>query len=127
MQEYAETAMNELLGWYGYDKMNTGETQALNLSLFSASTSFSPRSKRRHAAAAAAVIAPSSDGSSSCSSEDSIGGGNSAGSSISPARRDGSVSPSNHGKYRTYIVYVCRMYNVHTYTSIADTFPYLLM
>ncbi|XP_076307699.1 uncharacterized protein LOC143223511 isoform X2 [Tachypleus tridentatus] len=33
---YAETTMNELLSWYGYDKLDTRETQALNLQRFNA-------------------------------------------------------------------------------------------
>ncbi|KAJ9587797.1 hypothetical protein L9F63_018780, partial [Diploptera punctata] len=32
--EYAETAMNELLGWYGYDKLDSRDTQGLNLHHF---------------------------------------------------------------------------------------------
>lgn len=38
-QEYAETAMNELLGWYGYDKLDSRDTQGLNLHHFAAQRS----------------------------------------------------------------------------------------
>ncbi|XP_067000795.2 sine oculis-binding protein homolog [Anabrus simplex] len=34
IKEYAETAMNELLGWYGYDKLDSRDTQGLNLHHF---------------------------------------------------------------------------------------------
>ncbi|XP_022237177.1 sine oculis-binding protein homolog isoform X2 [Limulus polyphemus] len=34
LKGYAETTMNELLSWYGYDKLDTRETQALNLQRF---------------------------------------------------------------------------------------------
>ena len=33
-QDYAETTMNELLGWYGYDKVDSADTQHLNLQQF---------------------------------------------------------------------------------------------
>ncbi|XP_063234231.1 sine oculis-binding protein homolog isoform X2 [Bacillus rossius redtenbacheri] len=36
IKEYAETAMNELLGWYGYDKVDSRDTQGLNLHHFAA-------------------------------------------------------------------------------------------
>lgn len=31
LQDYAENTMNELLGWYGYDKVNSADTEHLNL------------------------------------------------------------------------------------------------
>ncbi|XP_071113333.1 sine oculis-binding protein homolog isoform X1 [Haliotis cracherodii] len=31
IKDYAETTMNELLGWYGYDKVSSSETEQLNL------------------------------------------------------------------------------------------------
>ncbi|XP_050578932.1 uncharacterized protein LOC126916803 isoform X1 [Bombus affinis] len=34
IQEYAATAMSELLGWYGYDKVDSGYTKSLNLDHF---------------------------------------------------------------------------------------------
>jgi len=34
LQEYAETAMNEFLGWYGYDKVDSKDTQGLDLHHF---------------------------------------------------------------------------------------------
>ncbi|XP_075227564.1 uncharacterized protein LOC142328012 isoform X2 [Lycorma delicatula] len=36
IKEYAETAMNELLGWYGYDKVDRKDTEGLDLGHFSA-------------------------------------------------------------------------------------------
>lgn len=39
LQEYAETAMNELLGWYGYEKLDSRDTQGLNLHHFAAQRS----------------------------------------------------------------------------------------
>lgn len=34
LQEYAATTMSELLGWYGYDKVDSGCTRSLNLDHF---------------------------------------------------------------------------------------------
>ncbi|KAH8022087.1 hypothetical protein MRX96_045129 [Rhipicephalus microplus] len=40
VQDYAETTMNELLGWYGYEKVvDRRDTQGLNLGHFAASSS----------------------------------------------------------------------------------------
>ena len=33
-QDFAENTMNELLGWYGYDKVEEGETENLHLERF---------------------------------------------------------------------------------------------
>ena len=33
-QNYAENTMNELLGWYGYDKVDTEDTQNLSIPVF---------------------------------------------------------------------------------------------
>ncbi|XP_065224584.1 sine oculis-binding protein homolog isoform X2 [Planococcus citri] len=82
MKEYAETAMNELLASTSFTRTPT--------------TTTTPQRKRSSTSvtAASSAAAVSSDGSlSSSCSEDSIGGINSN-SSISPARRDGSLSPS---------------------------------
>lgn len=44
IKDYAETTMNELLGWYGYDKVvDSRDTQGLNLTHFAASSSDSGR------------------------------------------------------------------------------------
>ncbi|CAB3363776.1 Hypothetical predicted protein [Cloeon dipterum] len=76
IKKYAETAMNELLGWYGYEKVDSTETQGLQLRQFGPSASLIASQKRakmqleggqrRHAlsrhrqkaAAAAAATAP---------------------------------------------------------------------
>ncbi|KAG8200074.1 hypothetical protein JTE90_001931 [Oedothorax gibbosus] len=34
IKDYAETTMNELLGWYGYEKVDSRDTQGLNLTHF---------------------------------------------------------------------------------------------
>ncbi|XP_076357628.1 uncharacterized protein LOC143250649 [Tachypleus tridentatus] len=36
IKDYAETTMNELLGWYGYEKLNSRDKQGLNLQHFTA-------------------------------------------------------------------------------------------
>lgn len=98
--------MNELLGWYGYDKINAGDTQALNLSLFSssASSAVAGGSKRKKNVR---TISSASDGSVSSSSEDSASGINSICSISSPARRDGSISPlSTNGMRLSFIIFV---------------------
>lgn len=46
LQEYAATAMSELLGWYGYDKVDSGCTKSLNLDHF---TSISDRNTKNQA------------------------------------------------------------------------------
>ncbi|KAG0430814.1 hypothetical protein HPB47_022356 [Ixodes persulcatus] len=53
VQDYAETTMNELLGWYGYEKaVDSRDTQGLNLTHFAPSSSDSGRedsgNERRH-------------------------------------------------------------------------------
>ena len=79
LQEYAETAMNELLGWYGYDKVDSRDTQGLNLHHFAANR-----------------MANSRRSPSDVDSSDVEG----ARSSSSPGRRDGSSqgSPPLPGK-----------------------------
>ncbi|XP_053989922.1 sine oculis-binding protein homolog B-like [Hylaeus volcanicus] len=37
-QEYAATTMSELLGWYGYDKVDSGCTRSLNLDHFTSTS-----------------------------------------------------------------------------------------
>ena len=37
LQDFAETTMNELLGWYGYDKVDEGDTEKLDLHQFAPS------------------------------------------------------------------------------------------
>ena len=37
LQDFAETTMNELLGWYGYDKVDEGDTEKLDLQQFAPS------------------------------------------------------------------------------------------
>ncbi|XP_072145054.1 uncharacterized protein [Dermacentor andersoni] len=45
IKDYAETTMNELLGWYGYEKVvDRRDTQGLNLGHFAASSSEDERS-----------------------------------------------------------------------------------
>lgn len=39
IKDYAETTMNELLGWYGYGKVDSRDTQGLNLQHFATVTS----------------------------------------------------------------------------------------
>lgn len=39
IKDYAETTMNELLGWYGYEKVDSRDTQGLNLQHFSSALS----------------------------------------------------------------------------------------
>ena len=39
IQEYAATTMSELLGWYGYDKVDSGCTKSLNLDHFTSTSS----------------------------------------------------------------------------------------
>ena len=39
IQEYAATTMSELLGWYGYDKVDSGCTKSLNLDHFTSTPS----------------------------------------------------------------------------------------
>uniref|UniRef100_A0A1B6CKD9 Sine oculis-binding protein homolog n=1 Tax=Clastoptera arizonana TaxID=38151 RepID=A0A1B6CKD9_9HEMI len=75
IKEYAETAMNELLGWYGYEKVDRKDTQALNLHHFATpGSSANPGS-------------PASPGPASDTSSDAEGG---ARSSSSPGRHDAS-------------------------------------
>ncbi|CAL1288835.1 unnamed protein product [Larinioides sclopetarius] len=38
-KDYAETTMNELLGWYGYEKVDSRDTQGLNLTHFASNNS----------------------------------------------------------------------------------------
>lgn len=82
-QEYAETAMNELLGWYGYDKVDSRDTKGLNLHHFAASRMSSGRRSPSDA-----------------DSSDVEG----ARSNSSPCRRDGSSqgSPPLPGIYNEY-------------------------
>ncbi|XP_059478333.1 sine oculis-binding protein homolog [Neocloeon triangulifer] len=46
IKKYAETAMNELLGWYGYEKVDSAETQGLQLRHFGPSASLLASQKR---------------------------------------------------------------------------------
>ncbi|KAF8773266.1 Sine oculis-binding protein like protein [Argiope bruennichi] len=39
IKDYAETTMNELLGWYGYEKVDSRDTQGLNLTHFASNNS----------------------------------------------------------------------------------------
>lgn len=82
LQEYAETAMNELLGWYGYDKVDSRDTQGLNLHHFAANKIINSRRSPSDA-----------------DSSDVEG----ARSSSSPGRRDGSSqgSPPLPGNNKT--------------------------
>ncbi|KAK7870285.1 hypothetical protein R5R35_001010 [Gryllus longicercus] len=101
IKEYAETAMNELLGWYGYDKVDARDTQGLNLHHFASSAPPAQRSPPQVSSQAEAPGAPparppaaapdaSSSASGSANGDSSDAGGSSPGS----ARRDPAPAPA---------------------------------
>ncbi|KAI4479060.1 hypothetical protein M0802_014463 [Mischocyttarus mexicanus] len=47
IREYAATAMSELLGWYGYEKVDSGYTRGLNLDHFATSKHPLPQMDRQ--------------------------------------------------------------------------------
>ena len=74
LQDFAETTMNELLGWYGYDKVDEGDTEKLDLQQFAPSSgrgeNYTPSGRRN------SVLTPSEQrerDSSSRNSVDSVG------------------------------------------------------
>ena len=80
LQDFAETTMNELLGWYGYDKVDEGDTEKLDLQQFAPSAgrgkNYTPSGGRN------SVLTPSEQrDSSSRNSVDSVGQISSDGSS----------------------------------------------
>ena len=50
LQEYAATAMSELLGWYGYEKVDSGCTRGLNLDHFGSSVTSRHNNRTRDGA-----------------------------------------------------------------------------
>lgn len=66
--------MNELLGWYGYDKLNKVDSQALNLCLFSSQSpaSFTSAKKQNTDASEVTLYQPSESLSSLFSSSSSV-------------------------------------------------------